>query len=410
MNESVQPLPRPTVAEERIQLLDQLRGLSLFGILLVNIIFMAQPFVAVARDIVPMSGLDRAARAFIHLFAHAKFISMFSLLFGMGLHILGQRFESRERPFLRVAARRYLALLLIGVAHGTLIWCGDILSAYALLAFLLLPFRKRRPKTLLIWIAALGGLLFIMTAASAIVSSASGGAAGEPAPGVLAAKLAQVSAAYTSANYLEVTAQRARDFLLVLGVNLAAAPLILSMFLWGLYLARQGWLSDPDRHAAKLRKLLVVGLALGVPAAIFHTLRGLEGRGAGLMAALDHLATLTAGMALALAYAAGVALLSRAASWRSRLAFLAPVGRMALSNYIAQSLLCTALFYGYGLGLFGQVSYAGGLLISVCVFALQIWFSRWWFERFRFGPLEWLWRAATYLTWPPMRAARPGRT
>ncbi len=345
---SVQPNPRPTVDHERIQLLDQLRGLALLGILMVNMIYMAQPLLAVLSDEIPVSELDRAARAFIHLFAQAKFISMFSLLFGLGFHILGQRFESRGRPFKRVAARRYLALLGFGVAHGTLLWYGDILSAYALLAFLLLPFRRRAPKTLLIWIAAIGGLIVITTVAPAIVASLSGHDAEAARDHHVADRLAQATAAYTSTSYLEVTAQRARDFLLILALNLQSAPLIFSMFLWGLYLGKKGWLSDPDAHAGELRTLLVAGLAAGVPAAIFHTIRGLEshGPGASAMNVLDGLATLIAGMALALACAAGLALLSRAARWRSRLAFLAPVGRMALSNYLAQALICSTIFYG----------------------------------------------------------------
>jgi uncharacterized protein len=182
--------------------------------------------------------------------------------------------------------------------------------------------------------------------------------------------------------------------------------MILSMFLWGLYLGKQGWLADPAAHARQLRRLLVVGLVVGVPTALFHAIHGLLRAGTfhiSAMTVLDGLATLVSGMALALAYVSAIALASRDARWRSRLAFLAPVGRMALSNYLAQALIASLIFYGYGLGLIGQVSHAVGLLITVAIFALQILWSRWWFRHFRFGPLEWLWRAATYLTLPPMR-------
>ena len=407
---SIPPTPRPTADDERIQLLDQLRGLALFGILLVNMIFMAQPVVVVLRDQVPVSDLDLAARAFIDLFAQGKFISTFSLLFGMGFHILNQRFESRERPFKRVAARRYLMLLVFGVAHGTLLWPGDILCTYALLAFLVLPFRRRKPRTLLIWIAAIGGLLVFLLTVGAIVASMSGDSA-TPAKEAqeVAARIAQVMEAYTSSSFIEVTAQRAKDFLLLLLLDAQVAPLILSMFLWGLYLGKQGWLADPAAHARQLRRLLVVGLAVGVPTALFHTIHGLLRTGAfrvSTTTVLDGMATLVSGMALSIAYVSGIALLSRDARWRSRLSFLAPVGRMALSNYLAQSLIASLLFYGYGLGLIGRFSYAVGLLLTVAIFAAQIVWSRWWFRNFRFGPLEWLWRAATYLTLPPMRLPR----
>jgi uncharacterized protein len=404
---SVQPTPRPTADDERIQLLDQLRGLALFGILLVNMIFMAQPVVVVLRDQVPVSDLDRAARAFIDLFAEGKFISTFSLLFGIGFYILSQRFESRERPFKRVAVRRYVMLLVFGIAHGTLLWPGDILCTYALLAFLLLPFRKRKPRTLLIWIAAIGCLLAILLTVGAIVASMSGDSTTSAKDAQeVAARIAQAMEAYSSPSFIEVTAQRAKDFLLLLLLDAQASPMILSMFLWGLYLGKQGWLADPAAHARQLRRLLVVGLVVGVPTALFHAIHGLLRAGTfhiSAMTVLDGLATLVSGMALALAYVSAIALASRDARWRSRLAFLAPVGRMALSNYLAQALIASLIFYGYGLGLIGQVSHAVGLLITVAIFALQILWSRWWFRHFRFGPLEWLWRAATYLTLPPMR-------
>lgn len=400
--------PRPTAAGERIELLDQLRGLAVCGILFVNMIFMAQPIVAALRDTVPLSGLDRAARAVISLFAQAKFISMFSLLFGAGLFILGERLERRGQPFRRVALRRYLALLFIGIAHGTLIWSGDILTTYALLAFVLLAFRRRQPRTLLIWIAAIGGLLLLAAVGLAIYATVAGGS--PPTSADLARvsqRVAEETAGYSSGSFLDATAVRAKDFLLLLVVNLQTTPLILSMFLWGLFLARKGWLSDPEAHAARLRRLFTIALPIGAPAAIYHAVRSLEPRPPHLTAgqALDGLALVVSGMGLALAYTSGIALLSRSPRWKTRLAFLAPVGRMALTNYLAQSLLVTLIFNGYGLGLFGTISYAGGFLITIAVCALLVITSRWWFTRFRFGPVEWLWRAITYWTLPPMRRA-----
>jgi uncharacterized protein len=398
----------PTTADERVELLDQLRGLAVFGILFVNLIFMAQPLLAVMRNAVPLSELDRAARAVIYLFFHSKFISMFSLLFGAGLFLMGDRAERRGARFGRVAVRRYLALMVLGAAHGVLLWCGDILSAYALLAFLLLAFRRRQPRTIVYWIVGLGVLLVLAGAALTVYLAIAGSPRPDPVSFARFLRaLAAESTAYSSGSFLEVLRQRAKDYLIVVGLNLQTTPVILSMFLWGLFLAKKGWLADPDAHAPKLRRLFIVSFVIGAPAAIFHAARSFFDTPTPMTVtfwqALDGFIVLVGGMALALAYTSGIALLSRSPRWRARLAFLAPVGRMALTNYLAESLLVTLLFNSYGLGLFGKVSYAGGFAITLAVCTLLVFTSRWWFTRFHFGPVEWLWRSVTYWTLPPMR-------
>jgi uncharacterized protein len=398
----------PTTADERVELLDQLRGLAVFGILFVNLIFMAQPLLAVMRNAVPLSELDRAARAVICLFFHSKFISMFSLLFGAGLFLMGDRAERRGARFGRVAVRRYLALMVLGAAHGVLLWCGDILSAYALLAFLLLAFRRRQPRTIVYWIVGLGVLLVLAGAALTVYLAIAGSPRPDPVSFARFLRaLAAESTAYSSGSFLEVLRQRAKDYLIVVGLNLQTTPVILSMFLWGLFLAKKGWLADPDAHAPKLRRLFIVSFVIGAPAAIFHAARSFFDTPTPMTVtfwqALDGFIVLVGGMALALAYTSGIALLSRSPRWRARLAFLAPVGRMALTNYLAESLLVTLLFNSYGLGLFGKVSYAGGFAITLAVCTLLVFTSRWWFTRFHFGPVEWLWRSVTYWTLPPMR-------
>lgn len=112
------------------------------------------------------------------------------------------------------------------------------------------------------------------------------------------------------------------------------------------------------------------------------------------------------GLALALWYASAVVLLVERPAWRRRLAPLAAAGRMALTNYLLQSLVCTTLFYSYGLGLYGRVGPAGGLLLTLAIFGGQLAFSAWWLRRFRFGPVEWLWRTLTYGRRQPLRDGR----
>jgi uncharacterized protein len=107
--------------------------------------------------------------------------------------------------------------------------------------------------------------------------------------------------------------------------------------------------------------------------------------------------------ALALFYMSGLTLLSQNTAWQKRMAPLAYAGRMAISVYLMQTLICTLLFYGYGFGLYGKVGAAGGILLTVIIYVLQIPFSVWWLNRFRFGPVEWLWRSLTYGKLQPMK-------
>ena len=106
--------------------------------------------------------------------------------------------------------------------------------------------------------------------------------------------------------------------------------------------------------------------------------------------------------ALSLFYVSALTLLSRRHVWQNRLRYLAPVGRMALTNYLMQSIICTLIFYGYGLGLFGQVGAAVGVLLTLVIFTVQVAWSNWWMQRYRYGPAEWLWRSLTYMRWQPM--------
>jgi uncharacterized protein len=109
---------------------------------------------------------------------------------------------------------------------------------------------------------------------------------------------------------------------------------------------------------------------------------------------------------LCLAYLSALALLSLRPGWGARLKVLAPVGQMALTNYLMQSIICTLIFYGYGLGLFGKVGPAAGILLTVVIYLIQIPISHWWMKRFRYGPAEWLWRSMTYLKLQPMRRSQ----
>jgi uncharacterized protein len=183
------------------------------------------------------------------------------------------------------------------------------------------------------------------------------------------------------------------------------APGILAMFLIGVYFGRRRLFEDVEGNLPFFRQLFWWGLAIGVPlnliyASLMPTISRAELNYATMAATLTQI---VGAPALALCYVAGISLLVRKPIWQQRLRPLAAAGRMALSNYLGQSLIATFIFYGYGLGLFGRAGWAAGLVLTIAIYAVLVVISTWWAQRFRFGPAEWLWRSLTYLKPQPFR-------
>jgi uncharacterized protein len=155
------------------------------------------------------------------------------------------------------------------------------------------------------------------------------------------------------------------------------------------------------------RKVFVWGAVLGIIGNLLYVTLARTGNPLEptLISLLGMVGYIIGAPALSLCYASGLVLLTQNERWYARLAPLAAVGRTALSNYLLQTLIATSIFYGYGLGLYGQIGPAFGILLTLAIFGLQIPLSNWWVERFRFGPAEWLWRTLTYGKLQPMRLA-----
>ena len=408
----------PVQQADRIQIVDILRGFALFGILLVNMGLFSHPFQSILVPADPTAPwYDRAAEWLIHFLAEGKFYAMFSLLFGLGMVLLMERIEARGRRFVPLYMRRLLALLLIGLVHAFLIWPGDILIIYALLGFPLILFRKARPRTLLIWAAILIALPLLFMAASAglmtLGRSVPEGAAqidqvfAEVEAGYRA-DIVRANQVYADGNFLAITAQRVYDYgsmgitsFFVLGFN------VLAMFLVGAYFGKRRIFNDLAAHRPLFRKLLVVGLIIGLAGNALYATWIMSAARFEPTPALA-LATAAQGIGaplLSLAYISAICLLALRPAWLRILQVLAPVGQMALTNYLLESIIATLIFYGYGLGLFGQVGPALGMVLTVVIYLLLIPFSHWWMKRFRYGPAEWLWRSMTYLKLQPIKRA-----
>jgi uncharacterized protein len=401
----------PVAPGERIQVLDILRGFALLGILTVNMQLFSTPIHLVLTGSQEWEqARDLAADALVRFFAHGKFYPIFSLLFGLGMGLQQQRAIERGTPFGRFHVRRLLALLGIGMGHAFLIWEGDILLVYALSGFLLLAFVNRREVTLVIWavvclmipVLIMGAFYLLLLAGSMVpeIAREIDQAFAEQESFYRRGAEATLQA-YGHGTYGEIFRQRLANLFFLYKVSIFYLPMIFGMFLLGLLAAKRGWLAHVSGRQAFFRKTLwwagVIGLIGNTVFFLSFERQADDPRSFWSVAG-------TAGMsfgatALALCYISALALLTQHEWWFRRLAWLAPVGRMPLTNYLAQSLICTTIFYSYGLALFGKVGPAAGLLLALGIFSVQVLWSRWWMKRFQFGPAEWLWRRMTYGHW-----------
>jgi uncharacterized protein len=395
----------PISLQERIEILDVLRGLAVCGILVGNMQWfsgygMMPP--AIARQS-PFA--DQITHFLVHFFVAGKFYSIFSFLFGFGFALQIARAEERGDLKASLFKRRLFWLLIIGLLHAYLLWSGDILSIYALMGFLLILFRKKTNGALLKWAFALLVipiltyiLLYILFVAFV------------PPEAVSKLDAAQIDfwkeavGKVPRSSYLQIITGYNLNMIvgryasLILEMRL---PKILAMFLLGFYAYRREFFQDLSSHRPFIRRVLVYGLILGVVGNVaFGALAGTEAvlppSPAGIVGVISYAFGVPA---LALFFIALVATLwqrAPASNGRRLLAWLAPVGRMALTNYLLQTVICVLIFYGYGFGQFGRFGATTATLIALAIFLFQILMSALWLKYFSYGPMEWIWRQLTY--------------
>jgi len=408
--QSNHPSPGPVTLAERILFIDILRGMALFGILAANMRSFFAPIDAYDHIQVLFPGrADRIAQGFIDIFIQGKFISIFSFLFGLGFAMQMSRAEARGVSFLGFYPRRLIALGCFGLIHGMLIWSGDILLTYALAGGILLLFRHREQKTLLYWAAGLFS--------APIVLSTGFFAAYElgfrrpwmipPKPDLH--KLHDIINIYAHGSLAQIMKQNLVEWKDELPLELFAFYAV-GLFLLGMWVWRARIVQNLDQYRDFLKKFCAWCLTIGFLGSLY----------VGLAKAFIPPATITvwariAGMIwlpsshiLAAGYVSGLALIYLRPGTHPALRPFAAVGRMALTNYLMQSILCTWFFYSFGTGLYGQVGPAQGLIFTAVLYTAQLILSNWWLSRYRFGPMEWLWRGLTYGSFPVMRPAVSG--
>ncbi len=434
--------PRAVAPREsgRIEAVDVARGFALLGIFLVNIDYFALPLGAVMEGGKPEGGvLDQAAWWVVSTLCTGKFYPLFAMLFGIGLLLQRRSIESHGGPFVPIYLRRTLLLMAIGLVHGVFIWYGDILFIYSFAALVLLACSGLGARWLLGISAALIVVATVLTGATGALSQA----LAEMAP---AGEVSEVSAdegaaesadqieglspfrqwveiapqmsegpadprwmeleslAYREGGYLDTLAFRAISFFaMLISMLFGAGWHVLAMFFLGAGLFRAGLL-EPEASGLR-RRLLVLGFTVGLPLAIVSSLLK-AGDFGGYGVIFSALVNYAAGPLLALGYLLAWVAVVEAGALRRLTSGLASTGRLALTNYLSQSLVASAVMYYWGLGLFGTVGQFSRDSIAVGVFVLQLLGSAFWMSRFRFGPVEWLWRSATYLQLQPWHRPR----
>lgn len=523
---------KPVAANERIQALDVIRGFALLGIFLMNIEWFNRPLADLGAGMAAHTGIDYAVSWAVDVFVRGKFWTMFSMLFGMGFAVMLTRAIAAQRSFVVPYLRRTAALAAIGMAHGVLIWGGDILLSYAAAAALLLlilfgrfwhglvlaavlaalGFAFKAPEVgsfgfalaiaglvavylrnesnvklggrqwpLLSLILAIAAVLVAIAVGIMIAVKGSGYAAlaGSAMLGLLAwlsaryrnppekrkvrvgatlylgpfagmligaaialavpagqeakqtqtveqkkqeaeqkqkqeerraehrMEVATEARVMSTGTYREAVGFRTHSYLGDFVQQGGFTVMVVGLFLVGAWFVQSGAIAHPERYAGMFRKMAWVGLPIGLALAVIgHFIAATHVPGQNdkqwqLAIGVQMIGNLP----MSLGYiAAIVLLLQRKGTWAKLLSWLAPAGRMALTNYLTQSVIASLFFYGYGLGHWG-VGRAWQVLFVFVVFGLQLLLSRWWLTKFRYGPMEWLWRWATYARRPAMRIA-----
>jgi uncharacterized protein len=349
------------MGQERVAEIDALRGLALFGVCLVNLVTIFRVSIFRYLDVfyTEPGAANAVAQWVVAILFESKAFAIFSLLFGVGLSIFRQSHGTAR------LARRLAVLLFFGLAHLLLVWNGDILTAYALGGFLALPFLGRKSPIIPVTV----GILYCIPL---------------PIPDVLPHDYD--AHLYATGTWTEIFHFRLNE------TQHYIAPLLLLTLprIWALFLLGDwAWRKQIHRDRKKLRAIAIAGLTIGGGATL---LEGIAAQVHISLGASEPFVSSLSNVPFGLGYAAAFFLTDRPRV----VAAFAPVGRMALTNYLAQSLICSLIFYGFGFGLFDRVGAASGVGLAIAIYVVQCIASHFWLQSFRFGPFERIWRAFTY--------------
>ena len=377
---------RPIVGPERLTTLDAVRGLALLGVLLVNALvgFRLSLFEHLLRFHSHADWVNRLVDVLVAELIEFKAIALFTLMFGIGIGVQAERASARSVSVSRFLVRRFLVLLAFGLVHMFLIWNGDILTLYAVCGLLIVPL-LRLPTVLLVFFGIAIIVLPINLPFAGLWQIT------EP---VLHAHAALATRIYSEGSLSDIMALRWREtwqFLMPLLID--TLPKTFGLMLLGVAAWRANLAREPGRHKRLLWTILVVGVTVGGVTKSLLVFSRSTGQRVAIPPLLDFVSP---DVLLALSYAAGLFLWLRSPRSGPIISSISAAGQMALSNYLAQSVILSFIFYSYGFGLFGRLGSAVVAILCLIIYAGQLMVSRAWISHYRFGPIEWLWRSLTY--------------
>ena len=392
----------PTDPEARLGSVDAVRGFALFGVLLVNMYNFG-------ADAPEWTGfLDTAFYTSMHSLFETKALRLFSLLFGFGFALQLAGAMARTGGSMWFYFRRMAILFVFGMAHA-LFFDGDILMEYAMLGLILIAFRNTQQRTLLV-------LAFVLLAAfpvSNLVRTESGDDLAVQWEDSLPLTELRVDHPYLGSS-MDVFRENAFAIPPPIWSNLhgpESSLVIFSMLLLGLYVGRARILHDVAPHLPLIRRVFGWGIGIGTASALAEWSLSqrygyavfTETTASNGVRFLGDMLFAYGSTSLALGYGAGIVLLAQRPGWQTTLQRLQNLGRMALTAYLASTVMFTTLFYGWGFGQLFLLGPAVTTFYAVLFFVTLLIFCTWWLNRFRFGPAEWLWRSLTYLKFQPLR-------
>ena len=395
----------------RIVSVDAVRGFALLGILVAHMVeqYLGSPPPPSRPQFGIFSTADTIALGVVQLLVVGKFFTMFSLLFGVSFFIQMDRAARRGVEFAGRFAWRLFVLAAIGMAHH-LLYRGDILAVYALLGLVLIPFYRASDRVVLI------GALLLLVGLHRWLLAGAGLALGTQIP-LMSMDNAELEAYYSAlkSGWLpSLFWLNLRDgFLMKMEFQfswIGRGYQTLGLFLLGLYIARRGWHERTAEMRREIRRLTLGGLGLVlVSAAVLAAAMFAGGPPASqadirtwhLLVGLTGMDLINLGLSAVLM--GGFLLLYHSRRLHALLARLSPVGQTALTTYVCQTLIGTFIYFGHGLNLSGEIGAATAVVLALVLFAFQLAVATYWLKHFRYGPLEWFWRCATFGRLQPFR-------
>ncbi|MEK4739536.1 MULTISPECIES: DUF418 domain-containing protein [Bacillus] len=378
---------------QRVEAVDAIRGFALFGILLVNMTLIQFGFFANEKPTYIFGKLDEGANWFIQFFGTHNFMSLFSFLFGLSIILLQKSIIAKGKNFFPTYIRRIIILLLLGYIHGTFVWEGDILFAYGVIGIFLMMFINRKPKTLLIWASILLALIMLASYQSEPTSNTFND---------VAPYIEKEHKVHETGNYMDhINFRLTENPFDYMGINGVFGLVILSIFalifmsppfLLGMYVGKKGWLFRIDKHIPAVKKIwLITGIfSFTIKILTMFVKHPI------LIMLQDGLTPVT----MTFLYGSTITLLFHYKKASRLLTYMANMGKMSVSNYLAQSIITTTIFYSYGFGLYGKIGYFFGILLTIGIYTIQLFVSTYWLQKYRMGPVEYVWRLGTYLERP----------